>query len=1031
MSADITHSKEFNTVCNFDTTHNNVAKQDNTEVVIQKISMTCTSVIQHLQSSENKSDREKIAQFSQKVSIINGQFEAEGKGVPFAVHLYTLNLLTELKEKLSANNQSITKHPFLLQLKHLSAEEEIESPIEVAKSLYSFQKNTLIPALEAATSLEELEALKPVIILCSSVANKVSEVDKKGVLKELVTDSKQLYIFKIAKLDPVYVALTEYEPGSLASLEQEKRRSALAVKLNKCLDNIERAISTGLVPIEDKVTIYNALIAMQQDFAVHGAGEELDAVINRAASLFSVQKGIKSSFPIELPHLSSEEIQGPLKPILKKLAVFERDHLIPALQGVSSQEELKALEPLVDQCIALKEKVHAVDKGTLEDTHLKMIHLYNAKDSETKPIYSFLLSYEKGGIENLDQKPRREKVATGINNFIKSLVPQFEHTIFKEPQKRALYDSLIQIQQEFETYGDGVLLDPAIKEMRKVLGIPEPKLQVVQQSKQKEPAPKKDLFALWEKRAEAANKQQVPSNAVRSGSKAVSTPVRKQKEVSPEVLRERALQIVQTKLSSLDIQSGSFRADILETKEQINVLRNLPGSSKIEFTHLEKALDVLLNPETLAVSSEEKLLMGFVLEKHKLSKLDLAKFVKKDEDINKPDDLKKISARVLASYVEQERFTVSDAQSNMLRALKQKALHPEQLEATASRVVDIARSTAKQMRFKLFTDAHALTPPLNHQFTAHFPALASVFEQFNREVVLKEFESKWTEIEHLYDLQLNGKFSDSLATYSYINPRRQFGLYAEDCQNDFLGTLNFQAIDRMSSEELSNYLERKVDDYKSVPAEYFGRSYASAFQEQHIWLFGNIQRIKTPYNQGDEDNTNLGEGVCYNNSLYRMRQLFDDPNKRGDPIAMGSNPTTRNHQNKVNRYYLEAKEGKITYEQAGEHLKKNCGVYGLAHHYTHTVSVDGDIHQNFVNDIEQFSNLNYKQVVLVIRKPSGVGHAVNLQFDNANGIYRMCDDNIGHIEFENLAVMKAELKEYFKQYYKGYTQYQFECYKKA
>ena len=104
MSADITHSKEFNTVCNFDTTHNNVANQDNTEVVIQMISKTCTSVIQHLQSSENKSDREKIAQFSQKVSIINGQFEAEGKGVPFAVHLYTLNLLTELKEKLYLYN---------------------------------------------------------------------------------------------------------------------------------------------------------------------------------------------------------------------------------------------------------------------------------------------------------------------------------------------------------------------------------------------------------------------------------------------------------------------------------------------------------------------------------------------------------------------------------------------------------------------------------------------------------------------------------------------------------------------------------------------------------------------------------------------------------------------------------------------------------------------------------------------------------------------------------------------------------------
>ena len=150
-------------------------------------------------------------------------------------------------------------------------------------------------------------------------------------------------------------------------------------------------------------------------------------------------------------------------------------------------------------------------------------------------------------------------------------------------------------------------------------------------------------------------------------------------------------------------------------------------------------------------------------------------------------------------------------------------------------------------------------------------------------------------------------------------------------------------------------------------------------------------------------------------------------------IKMGSSSKSRYHQAAISQGAEKAKKGLMKWTEVTQSITENCSVYGLAHHYTHHVSTNGDIHENLVNDMEEFSETGYKQVLLGLRNPSGSGggHAINLIFDKANGIYSIQDDNLGRVEFTSLAQLKKSARTYFKAFYPLHTDIEFECYKTA
>jgi len=997
MSTNVTHSEQFNQIHDFNPKEINAAKRKNSQKIVGTITDLVSEVIGFVQTSDGQSDMERVARFSEQVGVINEQFSQEGKGVPFATHLFTLNLLSNLKTHLPPTNQEILQHPLLKDLKAISEQEEIEAPLDVATGLLQFQKNILNPALARATTPEEVRALRPVVQLCLNINERVQAFDETGTLQGLSSDSLNLFNYKFVQTSQIYQFVIPYEAGSISNLQSSERREQVVSKLTKLQTDVAKIADGPHMSTEDKVAFYDALIQIQKEFGENGA--ELDPVINALAETLELHDGIKSAFVLELKELSTADAIASPASVVTKLKAFEQDHLIPALENVTTREELNALEPLVDQCIAVQAKVGDSDGDrSLQASNSSMINLYNAKLHSTTKYFPFLLSYEKGDAGDLSEEARRGRVATTIGNFIENLIPTLGHPLFSSAEKQTIYNAVITLQGELEEHGDGKLLEPTAKALREALGIPEPKKVVRDLPSPPKVSSKKNLFAIWEARSSQDSVRESPS----------PTRVRKRQELSPQAKRERSLQVIHEKLAGLDVHSLSFSDDVTTIKREISKLRSIPEASPTEFAHLERALQMLLDPGPFRISKEENTFMHHLAAAHQISEVQLR------------------------DYANSEQTTVNDAQSSLLRALKRDAARPDRLDATAYQASHAAIAAAKQSRFRHFTDVHSPNPALNHNFTANFPTLVATFEMFSREVVSAGLESSWGQMESLYDAQSAGQFSRLIGTYSYIDPRQQFSVYRFDCEEEFFKTLDLSAIDRMESGELSRYLEEKVESKKNHPAELFEVNYNDMFSEQHLWLFDNLSNLKDAYNQGDEGNTNLGAGVCYNNCLDRISKFVLNPTLDRSTITMGSNAKTRFHQATVKQKVEEAKKGAMTWDEASQAIKENCSVYGLALHYSHDVSKDGNVRKNLSKDLTTFSDMGYKQGLLSLRVPGRPGgHAINLHFDKENGAYGFEDDNIGRVEFDSLATMKTQLKSFLKQFYPQHTNLGIDFYRQA
>ncbi|WP_420421716.1 hypothetical protein [Simkania sp.] len=617
---------------------------------------------------------------------------------------------------------------------------------------------------------------------------------------------------------------------------------------------------------------------------------------------------------------------------------------------------------------------------------------------KTNPSFVPLVTYETGKLGDLSAPETRVEKAEQLDAYIQETIKLFDHPIFKQEEKMALYEAVLKIQSEFQEYGDGKRLEPTAKALRKALSIPEPELPKPKPEPVAEPKAKKGVFAMWQKRdSESRSESSSPELTPVTRKKAVASP-------SPEVRREKALQIIQEKLGSLDLQSPFLNDHISDIKRQISTLRSI-SSDPTEFKHLETALDVLLNPAPLNISDEEHVFIHFVGEKHSFSEVQLR------------------------DYQAQEGPTVANAQSELLKTLKKSIAKPELLDAVAQRALATETANAKKMRFRRFTDLHTPNPALSQNFLAHYPTLIQTFELFTRETVLPSLEETWSKLVTAYDSTTDGKFSRLLPHYSYMDPSRQLPIYAHWCQEEFLNSLDLRVIDRTPLGALEPYLSEKVEEHKTDGAETFQTNYQAHFQDEHFWLFDNINRIVMPHNQGDNDNTNLGSGVCYNNSLSRMSTLMKEPDIDRSTIQMGSTEKTRFHQNLVKRQVREHNE-RMSYDQATQTIRENCKVYGLRHyHTTEPFSSDGGLYENLATKMGEFSELGYTQVILSLRNPkTKTGHAVNVIFDKTRKIYSIEDDNIGRIEFKNLEELQEQGKEYFKIFYPHNTQLAFECY---
>ncbi len=1213
MSSDITRSKQIRSFITYNSDENNIAESESAEKTKENISKMAQRVISYLGDTSNQS-LENIPEFAEKLHTVNEQFAAHGDGTPFATSLTAINILLGLRQNLSQGNQEVIDHPFFKQLDELLAQEPIENGVTVVTNLHLFLENCLIPSVVRAQSKAELKALLPVMQKCFTLGEHFSGIDPEDKLLRLKDEAIQKYNSKTIIFDPRYQKLVGYEKGSVGNLESEEARTELVRNLTGFFANFPRSNITEVVPKSEQAALYDAILTLQNEFEEHGDGARLEPIRNQLGQAVAIVDGIRSGFPVELRQLAEGEIEGPHKPILKKLVAFEKNVLTPALAQASTSEELRRLKPLVDQCIALKSEIERADaKGKLKASHQDLINQWNAKNYQTSRMHYFLVSYEKGNLSGIDKEAKRESVASSIQTHIDRVCSELDHPTFTTSEKRDLYQALLVIQGEFEEYGDGQRLEPAIEKLGKALGIPdgirdsfpielaqfyqtalepsqkeiflkklvaferrilmpamvqasEEKLEIYKPllvqcsklqtqltdvdaegllrashqeaialyrakeqqfksgysllltyssgaisnldnsskresverqlslyledliphldnpifSKEDKRSILKGLLALQrdlkgdggrlepiiQKFRKAIGIPQALEEPIRQSrpkektqeidtAKVRSTRSMWEKKSSPEVApgpvgrkaKERSVETPEEKLvrytsnikksiESLDLGSPLLKENIDGIRRQITLIRKLPDSSPSELEHLEQALNLLTNTNEISISQEEYRLMALLGAKHGC-----------------PD---------VEEYQELERVSVRDAQSRVLVQLKRDFDSLERLESRANRSLRGLKEKTVQDRFERFRGAHTFTPPLNQHFATHFPAILNAFTMYTQQIANEGLMIKWDQIKSVRDEATGGRFSILVENfYSHTDPSRQIPTYTTQLQESFVNSLDLSQIDRMEEDELTPYLVGEMETFIEIPGEWFSGFYTSTYGGQHDWLVRNIDRIIRPYNQGDEPNTNLGSGVCYNNSLQVQRSFLDGP-VSSETILLGSNGKTRYHQARSKSAYEESikirknysaaykkyekgelSEAKITelhkemvqadeqYKQVGATLPNEHGLKLHAKYPLPDPPLGTSVQDHLANTVEEWSAKGHKQIVLVLRNPSGEGHAVNVQFDAEKGLYRLRDDNKGVIEFEDMPTMKRELSSYFGVFYPTFDKFTFESYTRA
>ena len=873
------------------------------------------------------------------------------------------------------------KHPFILELADLVENSEIENKIEIAQKLYDFQNSLLLPSLEALQTNQELIALEPIVDLCILLKNKLFFIDKKGVLEESKTAMIALWNLKSCLTNPLYSALTSYEKGKLGTLHTLEEREEKAKRLDGFITKFLNLSENPAIDQQDKIAIYHALGVIKEEFEEQG-DSQIIVILNKLKAKLGIPKAIHSSFPIELQSLTTDQIHDK-KAVAQRFYEFQKNILLPALGNAKTRQEFLDLEPIVDQCTELTNRLSSVDKKNVsEELHSTLLDLWNVKMVQTSSLYRSLINYEKGQTNGLEKQEKQKSVVAKLDTFISAFIKISTHPVVSQEDKIAIHKSICTLHEEFTQHGNKQLIEPLVKQLSEALGLPFPK---------EKSAPTRSVEF-----EQILNKWNQPSLSSSFSSISLSG----KKPLSEIEMRDKLFRQIQKNISCLDIHSSRIKERIQQIKSALQKLSKLSLFQRSSFSHMENLLASIKDPSRLKSSAEEYRFVELLLLKYGLPKEDL-------ED-----------------YDKLQLCSIQNSQSFVIKELRKNIDSLDQFLRSASALEAKLKERVIKERFDLFMRKHAF---LNLNPSLYF-TLVKLFEEVTRNIIVKQLTEKWSQMLMYFNEETNGEFSKLLDHYSYMNPAKQFDSFIRLSQEKFISDLDMKSIGHFSKPKLSSYLQNVVDKIKDYPSGLFEENYSEMYSERHLWLATNYQNIKVAFNQGDAIHENLAEGVCYNNALHRFTLLQKNPNLQ--EITMGSTRKTRYLQSKVASYYAEAKKGSITYQTAYDEQTKISIEYQLVqyHKYPLITPENTDPQQYLVNEMQRYAEAGHTQFILTLYGPD-THHAINVQLDLNNSMFRIMDDNTGLLQYNSLGHFKQETTLYFKHFYPGCDKYVFRLFK--
>lgn len=455
-----------------------------------------------------------------------------------------------------------------------------------------------------------------------------------------------------------------------------------------------------------------------------------------------------------------------------------------------------------------------------------------------------------------------------------------------------------------------------------------------------------------------------------------------------------SLQKIHTSISTLDLSNSNFQTSVKTILTDIKKLKVQDPSMADKLNKLEAALECLVDAKAFGVSVIET--QAFKL---------LTPHLQNPSQEYHPTVIK---------------GSVLTAQSQLLKVLKRSS--PDTLLSTAetlpAQMLDLTNKAIQErvssLLFKTSTNSQIISQNLSQVVQTGKACEKDVGETVD---AIK------TKVHAIYDGKTGGKFSSLMKNYSESNIETQKPSLVSNYMELFFTKLGTTNIGTSLANATPVGFRQEMQSFHQERKKYLNDTLndmiVKNFKADYKWFVANIDAIKKPYNQGDDEDRNLGGGTCLLNSIERLSHLKKSPKLASDKIEMGSSSKGRFSQLRFNPSVIQEEH----YQKFGLTTPRiemiNAPLNPLDSSRAYVI--------NALFDIKDPLKISAHQGAFIFcfrsNEVGGGGHAIDIQFSRQHKIYRFIDDNIGVCEYSTEKDFKEGFQTYLEALYPKYTNY--------
>jgi hypothetical protein len=476
-----------------------------------------------------------------------------------------------------------------------------------------------------------------------------------------------------------------------------------------------------------------------------------------------------------------------------------------------------------------------------------------------------------------------------------------------------------------------------------------------------------------------------------------------------------------------------------ETSEEIILKRFQSGISKLDINSLTFSQDLVLiqndlkklNEKGLLSEKESKILgKAFTALKQGYSTPMEDSFFYTLAGLSPPNlELK------MDEYENCKKKVCGDARSDLLKFVQGNCKSPAALaKGLRSFEKQAKEKLSKNIASQFLTEEQKKHAFFNNHFIDNFPALCKAYGRFQdttNDIITYEIDM----IEKKHDLQSGNLFSPLIKHYSYMNLQATMSLVRTKCEKRFILQIGLKNINAMDPNSIGEYLKKGLKSLEFIPGKEFQNFYVDNLKDKHEWLANHAQHVKKSYNQGDDPNA--GNGCCFNNCLDRFKLFSTHPGMQPQDIPMQCSAGGKFAQMRsAHAFHVAQKEvdADMTEETFKKSLAKAQKVEKEAAHRldlkvsnVEPIKINSETSKDplksLIRKMKEICKIHNEyskgkiQFLFSLFGPAGA-HAINIQFDSSNNVFRFIDDNLGICEFKSIDEFAIGFYSYMNVFYK-------------